>query len=79
MNELFERDLYCGAVESVFAKKDGTREECKKCWIAINISDEILAQYNGNKIKVRIEVIEDLGKDKEKLIKVSKKKRRKKW
>ena len=52
MNETFVRDVYCGESKS----KDDI-----KGWIAFNISDEKLSQYNGRIIKVIINVIEDLG------------------
>ena len=66
MNEQFKVDLYCGEVINSSPKSLASTEKPDKItgWIAITIDDEKLKQYNGHNIKIKVEVVEDLGVDK---------------
>ena len=54
----FQKEVYCGDV-SVEHTIDGVTTRTDEGWIAINISDEKLAKYNGKNIKVTVEVMDN--------------------
>jgi hypothetical protein len=54
----FQKEVYCGGV-SVEHTIDGMTTKVEEGWIAINISDEELARYNGKNVKVIVEVMDE--------------------
>jgi len=60
-NEKFIEELYCGEVKTSEINIGEEKKTKTEGWIAISLSDEKLVKYNGHLIKVKIEVIEDLG------------------